>query len=326
MSNKLFITNKFSGNIFAQQATLKYSVDYFQENGWVTKYFNDDWDNSLDNSLDKFDIIVIWSIQQVDGQRKYKKIVLDKLLKMQSRYKYIIFDYVEDVHRMRLFYKLDSNYYRKNFNKKTKNYILLRNERSINKYFPSCNCYVIPFSIEPSIVPEFNPSPKNIILLTGNLKQKAYPKRAMVYNLKNKHKIDVLSHPSYHKLEHGCIGKKYLQKINEYVSSVSSCGLPCYNYVVAKYFEIPGSGSLLLAYTEPITKELLKYGFKDMENMISFNDSNIDERIQFILNPKNKKEINRIRLNGYNLIKDKHTHKTRFYLEFDQFISKLLNK
>jgi len=323
MANKLFITNKFFGNGFAKHAIFKYSSEYFQKNGWVTKYFTENWDEDLEN----YDIIMIWYMQQVIDQRKFRKSVLMKLLKLQPKYKYRIFDYTEDIHRLKDFFQIDLRDYKEKFSKKTKNFIILRYDTPAQKYFSNCNYYVIPFSIEPSIIPRFNENPKKSILITGCVIQRVYPKRHIIYRLRNKYPMDVLVHPGWeNKMKHDYFGKKYFDKINEYIASPCCCGSVNYNYLVAKYFEIPSTGCLLIAYVGPIKKELEALGFKDMENMISFDDSNVREKLDFITNQDNKDEIDRIRLNGYKLIKDRHTHQTRFDFEFDQFVSELIKK
>ena len=317
MINKLFITNNVHKNIFAQMSLTKYPVNYFKENGWITKYFTDvTWFKNLED----YDVILIWSIQQVNKQRQLKKRCLLKLLKLQCNYKYKILDYLEDLHNINNFYDLNEKFYKEYFANGSKNYIILRNQTSINKYFPKCNCYTLPFSVDSNIIPLFNNDPKNKILLTGNI-NKSYLMRKRIHDLKDVHPIDVLDHPGYRTLKHLCIGKQYYNKINQYIASVATCGFPKYNYIVAKYFEIPATGALLFAFVDPIIDDLEQYGFKDMVNMLTFNDIDIEQKIQYILDPNNKEEIDKIRLAGYNLILERHTHDIRFKIEFDEFIN-----
>ena len=82
-------------------------------------------------------------------------------------------------------------------------------------------------------------------------------------------------------------------------------------YVVAKFFEILGSGLLLLADTTDLKEELENYGFLDNVNYIDVTFENINEKIKFIMNPINKEKINQIRIKGYNLIKNNHLIKNR---------------
>ncbi len=71
------------------------------------------------------------------------------------------------------------------------------------------------------------------------------------------------------------------------------------SYMIAKFFEVCGSGLLLLADTKYVKNFFEDDGFINYEN---FN-----ETISFLFNPENNDKINTIRLNGYNLIKQNHT-------------------
>ena len=82
-------------------------------------------------------------------------------------------------------------------------------------------------------------------------------------------------------------------------------------YVVAKYFEVLGSGLLLLADTTDMIENFQKYGFKDNINYINVNFKNIDDKINIIFDPNNKKKIEEIRQNGYKLVKEKHLIENR---------------
>jgi len=67
-----------------------------------------------------------------------------------------------------------------------------------------------------------------------------------------------------------------------------------------------------LAYDEYVKNPLMEIGFKDNENYISCTKENVIDKINYICDEKNRKEINRIRLNGYTLVKTNHTIINRF--------------
>lgn len=322
MANKLFITTSVPKHSFAEMCHTKYSNEYFKRNGWETKYLTDDWMDKLEN----YDIILMWAIQE-DSRNHclLKKNCLIKLVNMQSKHKYIILDYVEDMHNLKPFYNLECEFYEKHFNKKTKNHILVRYENAVERYFPNCNTYTIPYSINASFIPSFKEKPINKLLLTGSTNPAVYPMRCKILELCKTHPIVVLKHPGYSLVEHRIIGRMYLIKLNECIASVATCASKNYNYIIAKFFEVPASGALLFAYADPVMKYLEKYGFKDMVNMVTFNGDNLTQKIEYILDPLNREEIDKIRLNGYNLIKEKHTHDVRFDVEFTQFTDLLLN-
>jgi hypothetical protein len=322
MARKLFITDVCIKNNFAEAAIAKYSSNYFKENGWITKYFTDDWDKNLEN----YDIILVWSIQEINEYRHFKKDCLCKLINLQNQYNYRILDYIEDIQHTNNFYNITHEFYKRYFDCNSKNYIVGRYRNALSKNFPKCNIYTIPYSIENTMIPEFNQTPINELLLTGCINDKNYPLRHKIFTLRDTYPIYVLNHPGYRQLRHNYICKLYFGKINEYIASVSTCASSNFNYIVAKYFEIPASGALLFAYVDPVIEDLTKYGFKDMVNMVTFNNDNLTKKIEYILDPNNSDEINKIRLNGYNLILEKHTHNTRFNIEFDKFINELLEQ
>ncbi len=320
---KLLLLNRITPGTFGASSLVKFDISYFKKNDWIIKYIDTDWKKYLG----EVSIILLWFQQQVPlEQKRLKGTILNELITHQTINDYIVLDYMEDVHHSSSLFGVTKKFYDINFSKSTKNFVLVRTENGFVKKYPNCNYFCIPFSVDQKLIPNFNSKPINKLLLTGMIYHKVYPLRYKICKLKKVYPIDILKHPSYEKLSHKLVGKKYLDHLNKYVASVATCGSNRFNYIVAKYFEIPASGALLFAYTKPIKNLLEKYGFKDGVNMISFDKTNIAERIEYILNPKNKSKINKIRLNGYNLIKRRHTHKIRFYEELHQFIENLKKK
>ena len=82
-------------------------------------------------------------------------------------------------------------------------------------------------------------------------------------------------------------------------------------YIVQKFFEIPGSGLLLLAYDKHVKVPLEKLGFVDGVNYISVCEDNLEEKINFIFDPENNELIEKIRLADYTFVNSTHTHKIR---------------
>ena len=62
-------------------------------------------------------------------------------------------------------------------------------------------------------------------------------------------------------------------------------------YIVSKFFEIMGSGLLLLADTTNLKNELNNYGFINMNNYNDVDFNNINEIINYIYDDKNTNEI-----------------------------------
>ena len=318
--SKLLILNKLKDKTFGKHSLVKFCLKYFKDNDWIIKYTTDDWRKYVS----EVSIILFWFQQQVALNKKIEKCrILKELISYQKNNSFIILDYMEDVHQSDRFFGLSNSFYKINFSNDTNNFVIVRTENGFKKKYPTCNYFCMPFSIDSNIIPYYNNDPINKLLLSGQIHHQVYPLRLEIKKRSKQYPIDILQHPGYGVVKHSNVGEDYLKYINNYLASVATCGSHEYNYVVAKYFEIPASGALLFAYTEPVVHLLKKYGFIDGVNMISFNRKNLNDRLKYIFDPKNKEKIDEIRLNGYNLIKIRHTHQSRFYVEFHSFINSL---
>ena len=219
--------------------------------------------------------------------------------------------YVDDLHNsmeMRELRELDPNIF------DSFDLILSTYAYCFDKFFPKVpkeKVYWFPHSFNEQLKIDYNPNPINKILLCGCICD-SYPMRQKVANLKDIFPIDILEHPKYSKNKlHDIIGKKFIQKLNEYRAVFTCCLNVSTPYLVQKFFEIPGSGALLIAYDKWVEEPLKELGFVDMENYLSVNEENLEEKISFIFDEKNFDLIESIRINGYNFIHEKHTHQIR---------------
>jgi hypothetical protein len=171
--------------------------------------------------------------------------------------------------------------------------------------------YWFPHSFNELFKIEFNNNPINKILLSGCICE-AYPMRQKLLELKDVYPIEVLEHPKYSKNKlHNIIGKKFIEKINQYRFAFTCCLNIKIPYLVQKFFEIPGSGSLLVGFDKYIKSEMNKLGFIDMVNYISVDEENLEEKIKWLFDSNNLETIEKIRLNGYNFVNSNHTHEIR---------------
>lgn len=162
----------------------------------------------------------------------------------------------------------------------------------------------VPHGYNPEFNVKFNTAPKNKILLSGAIGS-LYPVRKLIkkYFEHNKGKIDYKKHPHYNNID-----KQYPSLLNKYVGCVTDCLV--LNYTISKYFEIPATGSLLLAKipeSGPYSDDISKLGFIDGVNFMSIDETNYIERIDYVLDPKNRAIIDDIRFNGYNMIRANHS-------------------
>ncbi len=158
----------------------------------------------------------------------------------------------------------------------------------------------------------FNYNPINKILVSGALNKDVYPMRDYLLSLKNKN-IDYFKHPGYRSQTENC--KYYASELNKYICCFTDCAK---DYLLLKFFEIPATGTLLLCEVNDVIKPILiDMGFIDMVNCIFCIKDNILDKINFILDVNNIELINKIRYNGYTLIKDKHKVEDRAKIILD---------
>lgn len=121
-------------------------------------------------------------------------------------------------------------------------------------------------------------------------------------------------------------GKKFTQHMNEFIACftddvigvqkdlIEECGGN--GYIVAKHFEILSSGSLLVSFNERTSDMFSLLGFHPNVHYMSVNYDNLENTIKYILNPKNRRIINRIRRAGYE-----HCIKYHNYTERAKYIN-----
>ncbi len=154
----------------------------------------------------------------------------------------------------------------------------------------------------------FNTNPIYKIFVSGFVDSR-YPFRNFIKtNITFKKYIEFLDHPSYTSYTHNCINEEYYKKLNEYVCCFVDAMI--YKYILLKVFEIPSVGSLLLI-DDSISDELNTLGFYDTINCIFCNVYNVENKIKWILDIKNKDIIDTIRKTGMEIVRNIHSTKNR---------------
>jgi len=99
------------------------------------------------------------------------------------------------------------------------------------------------------------------------------------------------------------IGRGYASKIHRFKAAVTDA--LTFRYLVAKYFEIPATGALLMA--DGVVGEPLRcLGFMDNVHYISVSEENLEEKIQYVLDENNETRIDAIRQRGQQLVLSSH--------------------
>jgi hypothetical protein len=167
----------------------------------------------------------------------------------------------------------------------------------------------VPHSASPDFMLSYNRCPENSILLSGALSHYYYPFRQQMKTLheRGSYAISYHGHPGYHcGYDHEAdedIGRGYAETINSHRAAFTDSLI--YEYVVAKYFEIPATGALLFA-DEGVTGPLKELGFIENSHYLPVSKENLEERVQYILDERNHEGLDEIRRRGQELVWERH--------------------
>jgi len=145
---------------------------------------------------------------------------------------------------------------------------------------------------------ELNESPINKCLLSGSTHATVYPIRTSI--IKKKHFLIDYRNVIY-------TGDKYARLLHSYFCCITCASI--YKYALAKSFEIPATGSLLI--TEE-TKDLTALGFIPDIHYIPFTSSNVFNVVTECI--KNHKDYTEIRKTGMNFVRKNHSINNRIEL------------
>jgi len=166
----------------------------------------------------------------------------------------------------------------------------------------------VPHSASADFVLPLNENPERAVFLSGAMTIH-YPLRRQLKALYEENSLPIvfIDHPGYHcGFDHESderVGKGYAKKIARYLAAMTD-GL-IYGYLVAKFFEIPATGALLLG-EEKMKDALEVLGFRDGVHYLSVGPENLKPRIEEALNPGNRKGIDEIRRQGQKLVLGRH--------------------
>lgn len=166
----------------------------------------------------------------------------------------------------------------------------------------------MPHSASPDFLIDFNENPVNAVLLSGVVNS-YYPLRLRMKALCESGSYPIVVHrfPGY-----SCdfdyetntsVGRGYAKRINTY--RVAFTDSSRYRYSVAKYFEIPATGSLLLA-DRAVSEPLSRIGFTEGVHYIGVSNQDLEDKLQYALDENNHDELDQVRRNGQALVWRRH--------------------
>jgi hypothetical protein len=171
----------------------------------------------------------------------------------------------------------------------------------------------VPHSASPDFVLPFNDRPENAILLSGFIGA-LYPLRMRMKELQEEGCYAIVRHEhpgygeSYDYENDARVGRGYASTIQRFRAGFTDA--LTYRYVVAKHFEIPATGALLVA-DSLVSEPLRQLGFVENVHYVPVSANNLEERIQFVLDEDNRAEIDEIRRRGQQLVLGAHRTRDR---------------
>lgn len=195
--------------------------------------------------------------------------------------------------------------------------ILCAYEPAFHRFYPRLGqekeVVWIPHAASPDFLLEYHESPEPAVFLSGAIGHH-YPLRQSMLRLCRRGDLHIVhhEHPGYHcEYDYGLdarIGRPYAERIREHLAGFTDCGT--FGYTVAKHFEIPATGSLLVA-DAGVEKDLASLGFEAGIHYIPVMRRNLKRRLAAVLDPRNREEIDAIRRRGQELVRDRHTTRHR---------------
>ncbi len=240
------------------------------------------------------------------------EIIVNKLLDQNSQI--MIYIYHIDTHSWSGFFNI-------NHNNISRIILLLPYAYSYNIYNYKCEFKKILLPhlvVHPS---KFNDNPQKYILVTGRGRrnESRYPNRVLMYNLSLTNPKVLYLQPtveykeSIKDLENNkkMFGLNFIKELQNYLVCFCDDMSPSAPNIVAKFFEILSSGSLLLSTNDLTKKYFENLGFIDNIDYISMNQSNLIESINWVLDPENLDFVNKVRKSGYEKVWKYHDYLAR---------------
>jgi hypothetical protein len=166
----------------------------------------------------------------------------------------------------------------------------------------------VPHAASPEFMLPLDQSARNVIFLSGKIND-YYPLRQRMKALSDDTEFQIVEHPhpGYHCAhDHetsDVVGAGYARRINATRAAFTDASK--FNYLLAKFFEIPAAGSLLLG-DAAVEKELSQLGFCQRVHYIPVSYATLERELRYILDGKNHAELDEVRRRGQQLVWSRH--------------------
>ena len=166
----------------------------------------------------------------------------------------------------------------------------------------------LPHSASPDFALAANAAPRNELFLSGAITED-YPLRERLNALRESGCKEIIrhEHPGYHcEYDYAAdsrIGRALARQIWERRAAFTDCSI--FRYAVAKHFEIPATGALLVAEVA-LEAPLKDLGFLPGVHYFPVSDADLEERVRYLFCEEHHPELDRIRQNGQTLVLERH--------------------
>ncbi|KAI9920087.1 hypothetical protein PsorP6_015734 [Peronosclerospora sorghi] len=149
----------------------------------------------------------------------------------------------------------------------------------------------------------FNEYPINKIILSGKLGSNWYPLRHWLSKYQQNHPdvMDIYHHSGYYVADNQ--SAIYASYLRSYRTAITTTLI--FQYVIAKLFEIPSTGALLVVNRD-VNPLLAALGMKEGEHYVGYDRQDPEAIIWWANDPQNWPEIDRIRRAGIDLARKHH--------------------
>lgn len=181
--------------------------------------------------------------------------------------------------------------------------------------------------------PNINYNSEKKIFIYGVVTQKHYQLRYDFISMMNKNNLQdnyiLLNHPGYRR-KRSEYTKYTSDELYKYSISFTSGLFPNFEikqtkdseyYLIAKFFEIMGSGVLLLCNDYGVKKQLNRLGFYENIDYINVTNDTFLDTVNFLFDDNNNEKINEIRRSGHQKVINNFTTKIKVD-ELNEYLAK----
>uniref|UniRef100_K3WT14 Uncharacterized protein n=1 Tax=Globisporangium ultimum (strain ATCC 200006 / CBS 805.95 / DAOM BR144) TaxID=431595 RepID=K3WT14_GLOUD len=149
----------------------------------------------------------------------------------------------------------------------------------------------------------FNEYPIHKIILSGARGSNWYPLRHWLGIFQETHRdiMDIYQHAGYYVKDNQ--SEIFASYLRAYRAGITTTLL--FQYVIAKIFEIPSTGSLLVVNRD-VVPLLEALHMKEMQHFVSFDRTDPETTMHWVLDPANQVVVDTIRKAGMELVREQH--------------------